>query len=407
MNVVTFLTNLVCFIGCSYQVYDIISLFLRYDTVTFVSIKQLDSMKMMDLSLCARARDVFDLAAFSKAKRAKVWIQGNEIRIDGRKKRATIKDYFDFTPDGKDLIDECAVRQPLSYSHDGMDRVGCNKMFQIEKFFIQEYICYKFHVKTYENDTYYFDHLAFARSFSGMFFAIFLKPQFYTKIFIFKASIHSNAQFPELSIVSTETIFQTENGSHYNPASYNLDFFKYFIFNLPAPFKTDCLNYHSIGYKSQRDCFVKCLQKQTIKHFNKVSFVGISQSIDYETINDTDNNNRTFAKFLHQLEVACDRNCSKRNCILDRYITETHIYQFKRNTRFKVEIPKQPSFKVRYSQKLDRTEFLVYMFSCFGTWFGLSMSGILESLLKWKGNTDVIEIKRSSENKRRLFRVRN
>lgn len=43
---------------------------------------------------------------------------------------------------------------------------------------------------------------------------------------------------------------------------------------------------------------------------------------------------------------------------------------------FVVNVPQEPSYDIAYYPKLSMTEWLIYVFSCLGSWFGVSMMGL-------------------------------
>jgi hypothetical protein len=45
---------------------------------------------------------------------------------------------------------------------------------------------------------------------------------------------------------------------------------------LPTPYKTDCLDYSKLGYKSRKYCIDKCLIESSVKKFNCLPNVNLS-----------------------------------------------------------------------------------------------------------------------------------
>lgn len=78
---------------------------------------------------------------------------------------------------------------------------------------------------------------------------------------------------------------------------------------------------------------------------------------------------------------------------------------------FIVAVPREPSYKINFQIKLTVTEFIIYVLSCFGTWFGLSVVSLNPFALDWFKNKEKeekpISARKETNEKGQLARQRS
>lgn len=158
----TFLIAL-CFLGCAYQVYDIVSIYLSFEMVAEVSVTMLDEFHEPSLAVCMRYPDVFDYHSFRKY--TNFTLNTNldpKVRYRELFEKVTIKQIFDHTPHPDHFFNRCVVRAPDNYNIKRYDANECKKIFVITKFYLQEYICYKLDLSIYHNQSYLIEKVAYS-----------------------------------------------------------------------------------------------------------------------------------------------------------------------------------------------------------------------------------------------------
>lgn len=147
------------------------------------------------------------------------------------------------------------------------------------------------------------------------------------------------------------------------------------VYLLPPPFATQCSDYQN-NNGSRKSCFNDCIDREVQKTFGKVPFnVPRVQSCDLRPVNGEDISNVTFTKILDALEDRCDIFCSRMTCI-DHFYTTSLQKEEKDEfgvVSLQVTAPKAAEITVTNTPTLTFTDFFVYVTSCFGTWFGLSV----------------------------------
>lgn len=142
---------------------------------------------------------------------------------------------------------------------------------------------------------------------------------------------------------------------------------------LPPPFAMRCVYYMSqLDYYDQSYCKMKCLLALTMKRFNKVPFSTIiSEKVNYTHISlmDIVNNSTELDKF----ELTCRQRCSFDDCFEMLSLTKVSVEPDSRGLQFAVLIPQEPFVTVVYLPKIEFSELIVYVLSCVGTWFGISI----------------------------------
>lgn len=346
-----------CFLGFLFQSDDIINLYLKYEAITQVSVRHKEFLRPVDVSFCSGLEAIlspplfFDL--FSSA---------------------TIKEYFDFTPNPESLLTCCMIREPNQYGFVLIrTQQECNHFFTIRKFYVKEYICYDIRLSIYENETYNYDNIANAEFFSNSMFALYLNETFMKSSKLIKVGIGPNSLsgYHEKSFAFAE--YMKINRKAVDPVSLSANYYTYTTINLPAPYFTDCMNYFEIGFPSKQRCISQCITKGTIEAFNKVPFTeSIYEPIALHHIHMTDTSNRTFNLILNSLEMKFKSSCRNWDCLSKKYINSLSA-EYNDVNRLLVKATREPSLVVQFQAKLKIAEFIIYLLSTFSTWFGFSV----------------------------------
>lgn len=400
---VRLIIQFLCLSGCLFQVFQILPNYLTYGVESELAIFIPEYDKPNDLSYCVRYVDVFDFDMFFKDKN----ISFNYDDNDPNEKRlklspiASVRDIMKYTPHADDLLAECYVIPPNSYQGKEYNASGCNERFEIVKYYLQEFICYRFHLKQFENDTYRLRTLKFALTRTGILFALSLKPTKVRQITKWmKVVVHESYVFPDVDVGLAPGIvnrFHRRLDSHDFKVIY-ISYFSLTITRLPPPYTSRCGLLQALGYRSRSECLNRCIRNITVTKFNKLPFsVIISHEENLNHISDNEIEARS--KELIDIESQCNDRCFSEDCeemfFVSRIATRgTDIKYF----TIRYQIPREPVFSLTYVPLMSFTSFLVYILSTFGTWLGISMLGVSSYLIKsFKKNsvTTVAPVKES------------
>lgn len=381
-----------CTIGFVFQVQTISVVYFQYATATDILISLPDKIEIPDFSFCVRYTDVLDVKAFdpSAPDPNEKPTSMNDEEIRALQMKVTIADIFKFTPNISELWIRCLSRKVHDYNVLNTNSSECNQVFSIRKFYVQEYICYSFHQLKSENATYEFRNIAFSLAFPGVFYGlIFENNGSLARAEYCRAVVHAVNVLPTDSLSLSPGFYrkweEKKKGAKYN--NFQVGYYQLFKKLLPFPFQTNCRDYDLEGLSNQNDCVNNCMNISSVKMFNKIPF-SIFQAfpIPLQHINTGDLANDTFTDLLKEAESKCFESCDQMDCD-DSYTLSQIMKEEKANggdgLSFMINAPRQPSFTVTHRPLMPITDYLVYVLSCFGTWFGLSVLSL--NPFSWKG----------------------
>lgn len=247
-------------------------IYFAYQAVTRVSIGIDEILVPPSISACFRWVDL--LESFSSKTFASDNAEEEEVRRLGD--QYTLTDIFDQTPSAFGAIGNCLMRKPGSYEVFEPTVEECNHLFNISKFFILEYICYRFDYSASEDDFRY-DELSNTVAWPTMIYSISLNESF-NKFKSSKFVVHTGISFPFKSISYAPVIYRVlSNDSANFFKKYNINYFTLKQRRLPAPFKTDCIDYAKDrqGVNSKVECQQSCMIEKTLGKFDKLPFSSI------------------------------------------------------------------------------------------------------------------------------------
>lgn len=389
------LSYLLCFIGFCYQLNDILSVYFNYQTVNSVNINIRTELIVPDVSFCVRHIDIFDYERYEKDFNHTFSFKENDQndtlttseKVFETADHTTIKQFFNYTPKTNDLFESCFVRRPGSYFFDIYKGADCYDLFSISRFFIQEFICYRFHIHKYVNDTFRYANIGYSQTYTGVFYYVTLSEKAFKKANLIKFTVNSNdpSNYPDTSIAYSSVVIRYYNEStekaDFN--HFNVNYYQIETYRLPDPYPTQCIDYDEVGFTSQRDCFTKCFTNYTLKYYNKVPFsVIIHEKMDFKHLGFDDVANETSSKFLEELEDDCELTCKWKDCHFAKTITSVELDPFP-SIRFQLKIPREPTFVVTYIPKIHLSEIIIYILSLLGTWFGFSVLSYFRMIQSW------------------------
>lgn len=113
---------------------------------------------------------------------------------------------------------------------------------------------------------------------------------------------------------------------------------------LTSPYTTDCIQYHSIGFKGQDDCYNRCLINQKINSTSTIPFEAI---VEDESILSSVRLQRNGTS-LGQEGIHCRNQCNHRDCISD-IITPRLISAVPSSTdQIDIVFPTEPELMTSY-----------------------------------------------------------
>lgn len=278
----------------------------------------------------------------------------------------TVTDMLNFTPQG--YIERCSYRDKTGNNIIKSDKNMCD-IFEIKKYINQNYICFR--LKTKEDYTidlksvvnsFYNRRMLYEVQFGGIYVNV-------TKI----RTIITHKDLPYKSrTYSLRFIKKKSTGIYLQLSCQNVTdtWLGYPYFNFICHTKHDML---------WDDCVYYCMQKKSLKNFNRLPFdafhgVPIDKKILSPTLMNMYNVSETWSLWRNQ----CASSCKIRKCHYSYCITTGHAYAMisdegieDHSSAIRVESASGPDISVHYYPQMYLLDFIIYIFSSMGTWFGL------------------------------------
>lgn len=398
-KVVTILFVVLCATGFMFQAWTIGAIYFDYKTTSTVDIEMPDVLEPPDVSLCVRYADILideSLRSFDKLK-GKEKIKALRVLQD----KVTLADIFNKTPETGKVIKECLHRTPGSYDvKQTTSNEGCMKVFTVDKYYAQEFMCYRFsQISSEENEKFLYGKLAFSIIYGSLFYALVLDKEQMDGAEFCKIVIHGRLTFPYDSIAYPSTFSRTiTENEKYN--SFRSTYNKIMIKFLPYPYVTNCRNYETFQH-SRRYCFNECTKNLSLTSFGKVPFSGIEvEPMPVQHISVLDLTNYSVTSELEKITSQCRSLCQESSCVDVHYLST--ILKEETSVGFdgitvNILAPASPSTKVEHREFMSLTELIIYISSCVGTWFGLSFFSLNPSDLVGKVIIWIVKRKKVKE----------
>lgn len=385
--IVTVIFFLLCTLGFIFQTSSLASTYFEYNTTSSVGIAMPDLLDSPDVSLCIRYADIITDKSLRTYDRTQGKRKVKELR--SLQDKLTLKDIFNKTPSSKNILLECLYRSPRSFNvHQGTSH-ECQKIFSTEKYIFGEYICFHYSQIIQTNETFYFGTLAFSLVYSSLFYALVLDKKQIDSADYCKIIIHGRDSLPYDSIAYPIAFSReiTDNDKYY---SFVTTYSKITIQSLPPPYATLCRSY-SLFHQSKRSCINECIKVNSLRVFNKVPFSGIEvKPLPLKHISFSDLQNVTFARLFEQISYSCRSECKQISCLDENYLSTLYKEQSTvglDGLTLNIMAPSSPSTTILHRPFMSVPEFLLFISSLLGIWYGISMisfnpSSLVKRLIK-------------------------
>uniref|UniRef100_T1KJN0 Uncharacterized protein n=1 Tax=Tetranychus urticae TaxID=32264 RepID=T1KJN0_TETUR len=167
---------------------------------------------------------------------------------------------------------------------------------------------------------------------------------------------------------------------HKEPRFYKMH---YFIFErrlLPAPYATNCFDYHTLGYKQSIDMKDSCFNNESMKMFGvpfHASTLNLSIGIPFGSVKYAENQfNTTFRKQLDTIVDTCFKLTERPDCYRKTFIIRPRnpIITTGNCSVIAFGSIKEPNIKVVLEPRLVWVDIIITIGSISGTWFGFSIA---------------------------------
>ena len=296
----------------------------------------------------------------------------------------TINDIFTFTPDHFASLEDCSFSDG-KFRQIHLNSSKCYAHFLVTKYYTLQFICYHYtfqgitdHPRKTEHQAIYFPYYRLSHSLSapGVMYSLDLNRSLFEPADTMKIVI-SQGSLPFRSRAFSPTVSR-----HYHPewnnASYDLIKISYSLikmYRMEPPYDTMCVNEHDLLMYSGV-CNQKCLIGLTTSRLNRIPHSTIiMKPVHLQHVNVQDLADDDFTDQLSEIENLCNKLCNYSSC----YEVYSQTYVVKEDVtpndeiRFVVESPRTPAIIIQYSARITQAEYILYLSSTVGIWFGVSV----------------------------------
>lgn len=326
----------------------------------------------------------------------------------------SVRDIFALTPPTDDAIQACKLRTPASFTiteidsknpENKNDADSCLSYFNVTKFFLLEYICYRYIYKGKDASTLFtFDELANSPAGPGTIYEI-TPGDAFSQYMITKMISHEASTYP-YEATAFSPVMDRDDGTvkldaksggtveELNPAAnFILTYFSLKEQRLEPPFETNCFDYSAIKNpvtESKIDCHQMCVMNATIDAYDRVPFSSIIvRPFEQRVLSYNDLQNKTMLDQLLAIHKRCNEICEKPDCIASTTFTKIRTRMNDKLT-VRMTVSDAPSFDINYKPIMRTIEYLIYIMSTLGVWFGVSIHGVVNPIkidaMKWIGD---------------------
>lgn len=217
------LVYLLAFSGCLYQLCEILDMYFTYPMITELTVSMPDKLPVPDLSLCVRYVDIFEFERYERENRIKLRIgseQNSDLPVLKRTfQKVTIKDIFDYTPQEEKLINWCLIHDPASYKAFFISKEECRPKFNISKYYVREFVCFRLHMVEHEDKEFDFKNIACSLLAQGLYYFVKLNGLEKAKRIQMIVSENIVDIYPETSSAYAPVVEITQGAGDGNPAA--------------------------------------------------------------------------------------------------------------------------------------------------------------------------------------------
>lgn len=275
----------------------------------------------------------------------------------------------------------CDIRPNDSAIAETFNGTDCFDHFEVSKFTYNLFIGYRFVLKSdhvMPDDTI----ITFDPSLYEMLYRLTFNESISDYFDLIYIILNSQHRLPLYEIGTAPVRSRGLNYTTKNTASnvFGTNYHQIKVINLKSPYTTNCTNY------SSADCFMDCVNNQTVTQFNRLSLIKPHIRGNLKLISQTDLTNRSKDKKYVSIIKRCRKNCSANECEPTELVTEIRNQEPSWDFMVFTKIPALTSLIVENKPKIVIMDFMTLVASCFGTWFGISVIGLypFKFTLQWK-----------------------
>lgn len=375
-----------CLIGCLNQLRQVVTIHLNYEHITRLYMEIPRESILPDLVLCFEVAYLLnwsklvthqpELVKFIGANETKQWYRMLEEDIltvnDKILSRLRIDQITDLTYEPNQMFDQIHVREKSSK--------GIYDLCRVRRFFSSNHLCLTFQCNRKKKVRLVYN--AKYQKFRENLFNLELNQVIFANIPRVYATL---VMINKLPWDIRTTWISMSFGK--NSPSYQLDFTILTTLSLPAPFKSNCIDYGKFGFVSRAQAIQSCLNHESI-HILGCPFHSNNVEIDLDMMSGysmyrANQHNQSYVKLVDRMVSECHSKYVPIDCKKTRILTSIQPEKrFSRNhSTVRVNENKGPNVEVILEPASTLIELFISINSIVSTWFGFSLAARTQGIM--------------------------
>ena len=375
--------KLLCLIGFLCQILEISIAYFAFKTSTKIVFELDNKFINPSITLCVRYPAILDRSNYRKYGIYPRY-RYNKTEMSSDMSKLTIQDIFYLTPDANEVILSCEYRENYhQLSLTPYNRDECYSLFHVTKYQEGGFICYQLRTKTADNK-FHCSQAALSHNADKEFYFVVLHRRFLASnaikliSFVPDGKNSSVLSMPDISrsFYDFKLRYATDPPETSKQNTFRISGDMYSITSLPKPYDTNCLKQEEIEGSSfcHRKCNIAAFKKHGYFPSNEYTI----SPLPMKHLNQKALLNKTLVRDIKSKSEACLKKCSRRSCNYWYSVTAAETFTTLRNNTIALgsTCSNRPAVVIIFLPRIILMEFLMYVSSSLGIWFGTSILSI-------------------------------
>ena len=364
-----------CSLGLLIQINEVSIQYFAFESQSRVYVTPHFNIKIPALSACLRIVDIINLTSVENDHKLRLINQDGSINWTADSifmRTVPLRYIFSQTPSINELFEDgsesCKIKLPEEDFFERFNQSSCYEQFNVTRYFHRESICYKFspNIRTREVNV---EHYTLTDEAYGVIYLIRLDSKRFERVAVVSSYVHDDESFPLYDALLAQYVIIGNYTAQLMPSFNTIN-----IVKLEPPYDTKC--YHYPPRMGQFDLIMNKISDQTKKQLGLVS----PKVMVYE--DDIDDQMTILTSPALKINISVResfRKIQKSNTFSDRQSCLIRCLVSKlttgKDTRlaFRVTWPDGLLMDIEYQKKIAVIDFVIYICSCIGIWFGISV----------------------------------
>lgn len=369
------LPTLICLTGFMIQIIEVSRLYFRYNTQTEVGVFVADQLQAPSLSVCFRYIDILNRSQLRTGLGLNISEKAFDLAdIHRIQSRLRIRDIFEYSPRLEDIYESCVIRFPNEYHVHKLNKDKCRENFKMTRYYHREFICYRFEPKNFDKRL-EIKYYSYAPEFFNLVFSIHFDSRLFSDSEYFSAYVHEPNTSFLLDSGQSKMFLRIYKRMKQAKEAISVSYSSVRTVRLPSPYDTFCVDPEFTSPPSSMSkLFMEfsCINNYTLREMNRVMFALhiYNSNLTAKVITVPDLSNPVISSKLSKYTKLC--KVKHDPCITSFTFSKVSLYPSEFLSS-ELLVPSDPIITIRHVPRMIAVEYLVYLCSSFGTWFGISI----------------------------------